>query len=45
VTHRTDLVADRVRLIHRLRDVLSGYFPALERGEFIHADTGWLFTV
>lgn len=31
VTHRTDLVADRVRLINRLRDVLSGYFPALER--------------
>lgn len=30
VTHRTDLVADRVRLINRLRDVLSGYFPALE---------------
>jgi transposase len=29
--HRTDLVADRVRLINRLRDVLSGYFPALER--------------
>ncbi len=24
VTHRTDLVADRVRLINRLRDVLSG---------------------
>jgi len=31
VTHRTDLVADRVRLINRLRDVLSDYFPALER--------------
>jgi len=31
VTHRTDLVADRVRMINRLRDVLSGYFPALER--------------
>ncbi len=26
-THSTDLVADRVRLINRLRDVLSGYFP------------------
>lgn len=31
VTHRSDLVADRVRLINRLRDVLTGYFPALER--------------
>lgn len=31
VAHRTDLVADRVRLVNRLRDVLTGYFPALER--------------
>jgi len=30
VAHRTDLVGDRVRMINRLRDVLSGYFPALE---------------
>ncbi|GID16407.1 IS110 family transposase [Actinocatenispora rupis] len=29
--HRTDLVADRVRLINRLRDTLTGIFPALER--------------
>jgi len=29
--HRTDLVADRVRMINRLRDVLTGMFPALER--------------
>ncbi|MFD4401116.1 IS110 family transposase [Kitasatospora sp. NPDC058478] len=29
--HRTDLVADRVRMINRLRDVLTGIFPALER--------------
>jgi transposase len=29
VTHRTDLVADRVRIVNRLRDVLSGYFPAV----------------
>ncbi|MET9761739.1 IS110 family transposase [Streptomyces sp. NPDC006372] len=29
--HRSDLVADRVRMINRLRDVLSGVFPALER--------------
>ena len=28
---RSDLVADRVRLINRLRDVLTGIFPALER--------------
>lgn len=31
VAHRADLVADRVRMINRLRDVLTGYFPALER--------------
>ncbi|MDQ4114328.1 MAG: IS110 family transposase [Actinomycetota bacterium] len=29
--HRTDLVADRVRMINRLRDLLTGVFPALER--------------
>jgi transposase len=29
--HRSDLVADRVRTINRLRDVLTGVFPALER--------------
>lgn len=29
--HRSDLVADRVRVINRLRDVLTGVFPALER--------------
>ncbi|MEU5525303.1 IS110 family transposase [Streptomyces sp. NPDC047860] len=28
--HRSDLVADRVRMINRLRDVLTGVFPALE---------------
>lgn len=38
VTHRTDLVADRVRLLNRLRDVLSGYFPALERSfDYAHS--------
>ncbi|MQS16393.1 IS110 family transposase [Streptomyces kaniharaensis] len=31
VAHRTDLVADRVRMVNRLRDVLTGIFPALER--------------
>ncbi|MEU5599149.1 IS110 family transposase [Streptomyces sp. NPDC020298] len=29
--HRSDLVSDRVRMINRLRDVLTGIFPALER--------------
>ncbi|MGW9598190.1 MULTISPECIES: IS110 family transposase [Streptomyces] len=29
--HRSDLVADRGRMINRLRDVLTGVFPALER--------------
>ncbi|MFE7612148.1 IS110 family transposase, partial [Streptomyces celluloflavus] len=29
--HRSDLVADRVRLVNRLRDVLTGIFPAPER--------------
>ena len=42
VTHRTDLVADRVRLINRLRDVLSGYFPALERAFDYSASRGAL---
>ena len=38
VTHRTDLVGDRVRMINRLRDVLSGYFPALERSfDYAHS--------
>jgi transposase len=27
--HRSDLVADQVRMINRLRDVLTGIFPAL----------------
>lgn len=31
VARRTDLVADRVRAVNRLRDVLTGYFPGLER--------------
>ncbi len=38
VAHRTDLVADRVRMVNRLRDVLSGYFPALERAfDYAHS--------
>jgi transposase len=31
VGHRQDLVADRTRLINRLREVLVGVFPGLER--------------
>ena len=34
--HRADLIADRVRVINRLRDVLTSVFPALER-EFDYA--------
>ncbi|MEU5486094.1 IS110 family transposase [Streptomyces mirabilis] len=30
-SHRSDLVADRVRMLNRLKDVLTGIFPALER--------------
>jgi len=38
VAHRTDLVTDRVRMVNRLRDVLSGYFPALERAfDYAHS--------
>lgn len=38
VTHRTDLVGDRVRMVNRFRDVLSGYFPALERSfDYAHS--------
>lgn len=40
--HRSDLVADRVRMINRLRDVLSGVFPALERGFDYSAHKGAL---
>lgn len=29
--HRADLVADRVRMINRVRDLLTSVFPALER--------------
>ena len=31
IAHRADLIADRVRMINRLRDVLTSIFPALER--------------
>ncbi|WP_030420282.1 IS110 family transposase [Streptomyces sp. NRRL F-5065] len=36
-THRTDLIADRVRLFNRLHDVLTGISPALEAA-FDYAD-------
>ncbi|MFF7603574.1 IS110 family RNA-guided transposase [Streptomyces mirabilis] len=40
--HRSDLVADRVRMINRLRDVLTGVFPALERAFDYSAQKGAL---
>jgi transposase len=40
--HRADLVADRVRMINRLRDVLTGVFPALERAFDYSAHKGTL---
>lgn len=40
--HRTDLVADRVRMVNRLRDVLTGVFPALERAFDYSAHKGAL---
>lgn len=30
--HRADLIADRVRMINRLRDLMTSVFPSLERG-------------
>jgi transposase len=41
-SHRSDLVADRVRLINRLRDVLTGISPALERAFDYSAHQGAL---
>ncbi|MFD5065523.1 IS110 family transposase [Streptomyces sp. NPDC058394] len=40
--HRSDLIADRVRMINRLRDVLTGVFPALERAFDYSAHKGAL---
>lgn len=40
--HRSDLVADRVRMINRLRDVLTGVFPVLERAFDYSAHKGAL---
>ncbi|MFE3172912.1 IS110 family transposase [Amycolatopsis sp. NPDC059090] len=40
--HRSELVADRVRMINRLRDVLTGISPALERAFDYSAHKGAL---
>ncbi|MGW4877654.1 IS110 family transposase [Streptomyces sp. NPDC004262] len=40
--HRSDLIADRVRMVNRLRDVLTGIFPALERALDYSAHKGAL---
>ncbi len=40
--HRSDLVADRVRMSNRLRDVLTGVFPALERASDYSSHKGAL---
>ncbi|BBJ44512.1 IS110 family transposase [Streptomyces antimycoticus] len=40
--HRADLMADRVRMINRLRDVLTGVFPAVERAFDYSAHKGAL---
>lgn len=43
VTHRADLVADRVRMVNRLRDVLLGYFPTLESAfDYSHSHSALL---
>ncbi len=35
--HRTDLIADRVRMINRLRDLMTSVFPSLERAfDYFH---------
>ncbi|GLX36905.1 hypothetical protein Sros01_29780 [Streptomyces roseochromogenus] len=38
--HRADLIADRVRLVNRLRDLLGGVCPALERAFYYSAAKG-----
>jgi len=40
--HRTDLIADRVRMINRLRDLLTSVFPSLERAFDYSAHKGAL---
>ncbi|MGW7527960.1 IS110 family transposase [Streptomyces sp. NPDC054783] len=41
-SHRSDLMADRVRMLNRLKDVLTGMFPALERALDYSAHKGAL---
>src|SRR5262249_11574964 len=40
--HRADLVADRVRMINRLRDLMTSVFPSLERAFDYSAHKGAL---
>lgn len=40
--HRADLIADRVRMINRLRDLLTSVFPSLERAFDYSAHKGAL---
>lgn len=40
VSHRTDLVRDRTRAYNRMRDTLTGVFPALERAFNFSAHKG-----
>jgi transposase len=40
--HRADLIADRVRMINRLRDLMTGVFPSLERAVDYSAHKGAL---
>jgi transposase len=40
--HRADLVADRVRMINRLRDLMTSVFPSLERAFDYSAQKGAL---
>src|SRR4029079_19597220 len=40
--HRADLVADRVRMINRLRDLMTSVFPSLELAFDYSSHTGAL---
>jgi transposase len=40
--HRTDLIADRVRMVNRLRDMMTSVFPSLERAFDYSAHKGAL---
>jgi transposase len=43
--HRADLIADRVRMINRLRDLMTSVFPSLERAFDYSAHKGALVLV